>query len=360
MSDIVGKLKAMSELDEQLISLDSDARVSLLRREVKSLREKMRQKDAGLDVVMTALQQAYDEPLNLRIEPPKEQQEREHVEEAVLHLTDIHFGKETPTYNSNVAAERLLEVYEATAEITELRRKFATIDTLHLALGGDMVEGEGGIFPGQAHLIDQDLIGQMVKFGPEIVGNLILSLLQVFPRIQVYGVPGNHGQQRTPHNAQRNNSDSIFYEIVRYIVRSAAPTDSGRIGWNLPFDRTPGTEWYCPFRVSERWGGLLVHGDQIRGQLGFPWYNYGKKVGGWSAFLPAFDYVFAGHWHQDAAFNLHGCRILSTASPESDNPYAQEQMAANGDPMQRICFFNSRYGLLADHPLYLDEREPRR
>lgn len=353
------QLASLSDIDQRLLELNSDSRVSLLRKENKQLREKLKRRDSGMEIVKAAFDEAYASPLDIVIDKPPKQRPAKTSEEALLHLTDIHFGKETTTYNSAVAAERVVAACEATAEIVSLRRTFAEIKTLRLALGGDMVEGEGAIFPGQAHEIDQDLINQMIKFGPTHIANAILYLLQVFDSIAVDAVPGNHGRQGK-FAAKRNNADSIFYEVVRLIVSVADPKSAARITWNLPLDRPAGEEWFANFKICGRWGGLLVHADQVRGQLGFPWYGYGKKVAGWASCLPTFDYLFGGHFHTHASFDLHDRQVMSTGSTESDNAYAKENMAAAGSPKQRLCFFNRKWGLLADHPIHLTQREPQR
>lgn len=363
MANIREKLEALPPklpaIDRELMDLDADARVALLRRENRRLNARLREHEAGLDIVKDAFREAYGEPLEIAVPKSPKASRRQKAEECILHLTDIHFGKKTATYSSTVAAERLVSVCEATAEITELRRKFAVIEKVTLLLGGDMVEGEGAIFPGQAHEIDQDLVSQMIKFGPERIAGLIIFLLDRFRTVSVQAVPGNHGRQ-AKGSSHRFNADSIFYEVVRLMVSLKSPSTAGRVQWNLPFDRVPGEEWFAHFSIAERWGGVLVHGDQIRGQLGFPWYGYGKKLAGWASCLPSFDYLFAGHFHTHASFDLQDRQCLSTGSTESDNAYAKENMAASGSPKQRLIFCNTRYGLLADHPLYLSDREPRR
>jgi len=348
----------LSELDQKLQELDTDQRVALLRKENKALRAKLAKKEAGWDIVQSAFEQAYDSPLSISITPPRKQPKRKLTEEAVLHLTDVHIGKETATYNSTIAAERLIKVVNSVQEIVELRRNFANINTLHILLGGDLLEGEGNIFPGQAHEIDQDFIEQCIKEGPTYIANTILSLLQFFPKIIIKGVPGNHGRTNR-FGAKRNNADSIFYQITRLIVNThLPPKQQKRIEWDLPLDREGGSEWYAQGKFCDSWGYLLVHGDQIRGALGFPWYGFGKKVAGWASHLEPWDYLFSGHFHTHASFDIQDREVLSTGSVESDNAYALENMAAAGSPKQRLCFFNKSRGLINDHRIHLEDREP--
>ena len=350
---------AEESIDQQIINLTSnDDRVALLRRENQKLQKKLRSRDTGWDIIRHTLEEVYSEPSLLKVSPPKKPKRRnllasKHTEVAVLHLTDIHYGKVTPTYNTSVCEERLLLLCEAVEEIVALRRTTATIDRLKLLLGGDMIEGQN-IFPGQAMETEVDIVKQMIKEGPEIIANVILRMLQLFPRVEVEAVPGNHGRLDR-HGAKSLNADSVFYEIVRTLVGKAAKDESERISWNLPFDREDGRQWYARFKIIGDHEGMLVHGDQVRGQLGYPWYGWGKKVAGWglNPETCGFQFVFGGHYHTQGSFPINNVRVMATASTESTNQYALENFSSAGPPEQRLNFFNRRYGLLAEYPVHL-------
>lgn len=332
-----------------------DEKVKRVLRENARLRRRLQERESGWEIIQGVLQEVYDAPSGLRVYKPASSRKAA-KETALVHLTDLHYGKVTPTYNVSICEERMDGLCEAVQEIVALRRQTAAIDKCVLLLGGDMIEGEG-IFGGQAWETEVDLVTQMVKEGPEVVANVLLFLLQHFREVEVHAVPGNHGRQ-AKFGSQTHNADSVFYEIVRMLTRFVNKNERGRIKWNLPLDRPRGDQWYARFPIVNRWGGMLVHGDQIRGQLGFPWYGYGKKVAGWRT-APAtagFQFLFSGHFHTHAAFDLHDCLVLSTGSPESTNAYALENMAASGSPKQRLCFFNERWGILADYPIHLHDR----
>ena len=319
-----------------------------LLKENARLRKKLAQQESGWELIRSVLEDIYKRPSDLHVHPPKKSRKK-HQEVAVVHLTDIHYGKETPTYDIATCERRLAKLCTAVSEITELRRAAAGVNECLILLGGDNIEGEG-IFPGQAWETEVDIISQMVKEGPEILANVILSLQNTYPKIRVVGVPGNHGRQHR-FNSQRHNADSVFYEIIRKII------NDGRIDWDLPLDRDKGRQWYARFNITGRHEGMLIHGDQIRGQLGFPWYGFGKKLAGWKTAPDTcgFQFLFSGHFHTHAAFELHDSLVLSTGSVESTNCYALENMAASGDPKQRLCFFNESRGLLADYPILLGD-----
>ena len=85
---------------------------------------------------------------------------------------------------------------------------------------------------------------------------------------------------------------------------------------------------------------MLIHGDQIRGSMGFPWYGLGKKVHAWaSGGLPdTFDDVFMGHYHQMACVPLNHRTVWANGSTESTNTFAQETLAAQSSPAQWLLF----------------------
>lgn len=333
-------------------------KVKILLRENAKLRKKLEKKDSGWEIIQSIIEDVYEAPSNLHLLPPAPGS-HEHEEVAVVHATDIHYGKETETYNVAVCEQRVVKLAHAVGELTELRRATATIDRCKLLLGGDNIEGDG-IFPGQAWETEVDIITQMIKEGPEVVANLIIYLAGVFPALDIHGVPGNHGRQAR-FGSKRHNADSIFYEIVRSMVRAAlSKEDYERITWDLPLDRPGGREWFARFDICPGRGAMLIHGDQIRGQMGLPWYGFYKKICGWRT-TPAtqgFQYLFSGHFHTQAKIDFNTATVFATGSPECSNAYALENMAAGGNAKQRLAFFNESRGLLADYDVHLgDKRE---
>lgn len=342
-------------LAQELSALpDEDAKIKRLKQEIRKLTNKLDEKQTGIDLLHAAFREAYSESVNIapiKVKPKKSSKKYEEV--AVLHLSDIHFGKKTDTYNFSVASERMEYLFQSVIRVTEIRRHAAKIDKCRLYLGGDFVEGDG-IFPGQAHEVDQDLVDQAIKNGPEVIADGIMTLLENFQSIHICGVPGNHGRVSKTH-AKRLNWDSLFYETLRLIFNKVK--ESKRITWDLPLDRKA-KNWFAVDNVLG-WGCMIVHGDQVRGQLGFPWYGFGKKVAGWiDVVQEPWDYLFAGHFHTCANFTINKRIILANGTSESDNEYAAESLAAGGEPSQRLCFFCESHGLVADSPIYLTTRQP--
>jgi hypothetical protein len=353
----VEKGGVVDEKNEVVYVEDESLKVKLLKKTIDQLKKKLEGITTGESLIMDAVEEAFDEPVDLTIPkmPPKSR--KKHEETAVLHLCDVHIGKVTESYDSGVAELRLLTLAAKVIEITETRRTSAKIDKLKLYLGGDMIEGEE-IFPTQVHMIDQSLFDQAVKHGPSILARVILKLLESFREIDIITVPGNHGRNgsKGTRSHPRTNWDNICYEVTKLMLLGP-DHDRKELVDRLSFRISD--SFYIVDNVYE-WGNLLVHGHEIRGGFaGFPWYGAAKKAWGWIDSIPEpWDYLWFGHFHTYASATLNHRYFLCNGSTESDNDFAQANMSACGHPCQRLCFFNASSGLISDNQVFLADRMP--
>lgn len=354
----------MSEDREELKKeIEESIEIKTLKREIANLKKRLVSRQAGENLILAAVQEAFEKPVNLKAPPAPPRQRKKSKEIAVLHLSDIHIGKTTPTYNSEIAELRLLELAEKTIEITETRRNSASISELHIYLGGDIIEGEI-IFAHQAHEIDQSTIVQAVITAPTILGRIIMTFLSFFSKVKVVCVPGNHGRPASKKSgySKATNWDNAVYMTLKHMLIGPSFKPNHDIARRLEIVGASEDDinWYQTDQIYN-WGSLLVHGDQIRGGFaGFPWYGVAKKAWGWIDSIPhPWDYLWFGHFHTYASAVINHRTFLANGSSESDNPFAREVMAAAGWPCQRLAFFNENHGLIADHQVFLtDDRIP--
>jgi DNA repair exonuclease SbcCD nuclease subunit len=101
---------------------------------------------------------------------------------------------------------------------------------------------------------------------------------------------------------------------------------------------------------------MLFHGDQVKGGFaGFPWYGFTKKVMGWrmGAIPEPFDYALSGHFHTPTRMLIGDVTLWASGSPESDNTYAAERLAAQGTPSQWLLFSHPQRGVTAEYQVHL-------
>lgn len=353
-----------AQQQDALAGLDKDTQIQHLLRCNNELRRQAASHIAGFENLKVVIKQALAQPIDLRVPKPPRRRRHAWQEVPLLHISDWHLGKVTSQYNYQVASERLLELAKRTIHICDIRRSHSSIEELHLALGGDMIEGQE-IFASQAYQVDQDIVEQAVRYGPQRMAEFILMLLQDFKRLTIKAVPGNHGRngpKKGPGNP-RMNFDSLFYTVTRDLVNQALmkrqPSRLTDITWDLPWDREE--DWYTLDRILG-WGILMVHGHEISGGFaGFPWYGAGKKAWGWiDTIQEGWDYMLMGHFHTQSGFDLNRRTVLANGTVESANHHARQNLAACGSAKQRLAFFNQEHGLISDDPIYLEPRRPNR
>jgi hypothetical protein len=262
-------------------------------------------------------------------------------EYAVALLSDLQTGKITPDYNSEVAAARAARYADKVIDLSKIQESHHPVRHAVVAMLGDMVEGVD-IFPGQQWLSDSTLYAQVFQTTPTIIVDYLRRLLTHFDTVTVYAVQGNHGRLgRRGMFGPEDNADKMVYRVAELMT-----ANEPRIRWNIA-DPAGERAWYLRMELGA-YSALLLHGDQIRGHSGFPWYGLGKKVQGWASggLGPdsAFQDVFMGHWHQRASIPLNQRTVWVNGSTESTNTYAAENLAAQSDPSQWLLFVDPRKG----------------
>lgn len=255
------------------------------------------------------------------------------AEVAIALLSDLQTGKITPDYNSEVARERVMKYAEKIVRLANIQRHDHPVDHVVVPMLGDMVEGVD-IFPGQQWLLDSTLYRQVFETTPSIIMDFLRYLLANFETVTVEAVQGNHGRiGRKGVFGPEDNADRMVYKLTQMLMR-----DEPRLTFNMA-DPVGERAWYKVMHVGN-YSAMLIHGDQIRGSNGYPWYGLGKKVHSWaSGGIPeSFDDIMLGHYHQLALVPLNKRTAWANGTTESTNTFASEMLAAQSDPSQWLLF----------------------
>lgn len=327
-------LDDFAEEDEQISSLKK-VNLSLMRQLAEAKSKKQDYVNAVYEAVKEALTSIDIKP----VKAPKLDKRSEKEEVAVALVSDLQLAKVTPDYNSEVCAQRMELYAQKIIKLTEVQRADHPVRKCVVTFLGDIIEGVE-IFPGQQWLIDAGLYRQIMVTGPEIVIGFLRTLLTVFDSIEVVWVIGNHGRiGRKGDFDPETNGDRMLGRLVMMMLENEK-----RITWTLPEGQGE-RNWYAIARVGN-YSALCIHGDQIRGALGFPWYGLGKKVNPWAAGVirEPFKDVFMGHHHQRSLIPLNTRNVYANGSTESYNTFAQENMASMSDPSQWLLFVDPEKG----------------
>lgn len=239
-------------------------------------------------------------------------------------------------YNLTIAQDRVRQFFQKTIRLTEIQRAGTKIDTLVLALLGDLMTGyiheelreTNGLSPTETILWLQD----------EVASGLTL-LEKHFSRIIIPCSYGNHGRNtiKPRHATGAQNS----YEWMLYhILRKQFPQHEWQIS----------TGYHNYLEVDGR-VVRLHHGDDLKyqGGVGGLTIPVEKAISQWNKAISAYLDIF-GHWHT----SMTGRNFISNASLIGHNAYAIAIKAGYEPPSQTFFLMDQKRGRTITAPIYLD------
>lgn len=289
-----------------------------------------------IDAMVAAIEECIGRQVIAPVRAPApRKQAKGKPEVALALLSDMQTGKRTPTYSTEVCAQRVALYAEKIIRIAQVQEQDHPVRQIRVAALGDLVEG-CDIFPGQGWLIDSTLYTQLLDSTPVIIVDFVRKLLTYFDEVVLDFVDGNHGRiGRRGQFGPMDNADRMVARIVKLMLRNEPRAQV------YMTDPEGERDWYRILRIGN-YSALMIHGDQIRGHSGFPWYGLGKKVQGWgSGGLgedSSFQDVLMGHYHQLGAIPLNHRTVWANGSTESSNTFAAENLAAQSEPAQWLLF----------------------
>ncbi len=324
-----------------------------LRATVRRLESRLRRADAKVADLLEAVYAAARDGMaaaaayRKAVPAPRQDGRRKGEEVALWHLTDWQGGKRTASYDLSVLDSRIARYCAKARQITDIQRADHPVRRCVILLGGDMLEGST-IFPGQVYELAEVSVYTQVFRVADTLAAAIRAALGVYESVEVVAEDGNHGRIGKRGDTDRgDNWDRVIYRVV-----SERFTSEPRLTWQM----NSGHDWYQPFTIGA-YRGVLMHGDEIRSFGGnLPAYGILRKANSWAAgVIPAFSDLYLGHFHTPMTLTLaNGGRVFVTGSPESDNVYAHEFVAAAGIPSQRLHFVDPEAGrVTAEYTLWL-------
>lgn len=334
-----------------------EAEVSHLRRENRAYEQAL----AGQEQLFDRIVQESRFPVEVPKITPAKQDRRKPARSVICPIFDQQFGQhvrptDTPGnrggYSTGIFDGRLARwVDGVTGNIRDYAQSHR-IEELIIPLGGDQVEGDE-IFAGQAWQLELDPCRQVI----ELVARMEQALRTVvrFAReeigakfVAIYGVDDNHGKVGGKKAGARPATYSWNYLFQMWLFDRlrAEPVDqfAAEPGGSL-FFRAAGHEFQ------------LIHGHQIRGWGGLPFYGL-TRFDGRSIRLHnmIYRYLLMGHHHQPAEIpNGAGETIVSGDWVGANN--LSGMMTAASRPQQKVLFVARKWGITETARIYFQEAD---
>lgn len=296
-----------------------------------AIRDEMQQRI----IPYTSLPAVYD--------PTSKKQITEHM---VMHVSDGHHDQVvTPEecggleeYNFPISCARAERYVDTVVEWTQdtLAPKFKFTD-LWVLLYGDHTSGEIHGHTQRSYFRNQ--FKNCFAIG-QLHGLMLRDLAPYFQTVHAVYLPGNHGRRsiKKDFHGAHDNWDYLVAEIARMHCQDIT-----------------NTEFLIPdaFSVNLDINGVgfnLSHGDDVRGNLGIPFYGMVRRQKGLIALGavkggPPIRYFVMGHHHVAATLSDVNGELLVNGAWLGTDSYSYNSFAGYREPAQWIHGVNPRHGI---------------
>jgi len=237
--------------------------------------------------------------------------------DALVFLTDLHYGMECENYWNRYNPEIFLQyLYKYLDEIINIKTLHNS-ENCYIFLGGDLISG---IIHNLVRIENAEDVVQQVQHVSEYISNFVNELSNVFNKVQVHSVVGNHSR------LMQNKKEAIKNEKLDLLVA-----------------------WYMKARLSNLKNVVIVDNiiDQtiaslnIRGKLYYgvhgDYDTPSKVVNSLTQMLDEKPYaVLMAHRHHYAIDTEHNVKVISSGSFVSVDDYCITKRIS-GKPSQTVC-----------------------
>lgn len=253
-------------------------------------------------------------------------------EEAILHASDGHACKITPSYDEDVYNERMDALFDSTMTIINLHRNMYPIKKLRIINTGDNTQGENKFQGSNIGNVKMGARDQTMKVAYPAWVKLIASLKQEFEEIEFEGIPGNHGYEKFAPETSRE--DLRLYDLL-----------------SVYFEKVKGVtinvhESFASVIDIQGFRALCFHGDGIPCQQGVPFFALDRKLKAWHMQYGGFKYAFGGHFHKHHSDEISSVlEYFMCASLASDDEWALKKLGISSSPSQSLYGMHPRHGI---------------
>jgi predicted phosphodiesterase len=332
--------KELADANKELIRSSTDVKRAL--KIIKDYEVALDDQDYVANKVINAIESNPYEPV-FRTGPSPTTGDDPHTMFALI--SDAHYGEVVDMdvfgihYNMDIAERRIQYLTQKIIRFREIKSAEYPINKIVVAFLGDMISGN--IHEELAESNESPVSDQLVRMA-HIMVDVIGSLSEVFPEVEVIVMPGNHPRlsKKPRHKRKYDNLEYIMGEMVKAIV---APIENVEV--IVPKDLI-----YVHDIMGHKVG--MTHGDGYKSTsfAGIPFYGLARKRAAFQEGLkelgmPLVDMLVMGHFHQLLWWPGRGCDLIVNGSVKGPDEYAFDTMHAGDEAQQALITMNRKHGI---------------
>ncbi len=344
-----GQHKAIPEYDptdERVMELEAEIVHLTEERDIERRRVKAGAKTAGLFKAIVNEMETRTTPF-VPLPPAVEfRRKAEIVEHCVMHLSDGHHDQVVrpeevgglEAYDFPISCCRAERYVDTVIEWTQdtLAPKF-NFPVLWILAYGDHTSGE--IHRAAERSYYRNQFKNCLAIG-QLHALMYRDLAAHFEQVNVLYLAGNHGRRtlKKDYLGAHDNWDYLVGEIARLHCR-----DLGNVAFTIP------DAWSANIDINGV-GFNISHGDDVRSNLGIPWYAMTRRQKGLIALGAAANarrvrYFCVGHHHDAATLSDIDGELMVNGAWTATDQYAYNSLSGYREPAQWLHGCNPKHGI---------------
>lgn len=332
---------------EQLDNIEDDETLKKIEEKKKELEKlkiqfqdqrreyrKLERSDARFERLVEVLEENINNLTPIKFNIDTYEIDNEESTQAVLMASDWHIDSEFENvlskYNINVAKKRIEELLNKTIKYC----KSNNVDTLHLELLGDNING--GIHWGSKVESEEDVISQVITLC-EILSEFVTKLCEKIPNVKIYSVIGNHSRVNMSKN-DNQKGENLERLVPFYLKARLQNINNVEIKEDCNLDY--GIIMFDVLNTKI----IGVHGD-----LDNPSNAIDNMIKMFKVFP---DEIHMGHRHHHFEKEEYDIEVNQNGSLQSTDTYAFN-IRKSGKAMQKLNIYN-KDGRLCSYKIKLD------
>lgn len=280
----------------------------------------------------------------------------DHVAIPSLLLTDIHWDEVIRPeemeglncYNRQIAEQRVRRAFEGAIQVSRDYLTNVHYDGFQLFLGGDLLSG---VIQEELRETNQEAVMDSVLSILDPLAAGINLLAEIFERVHVAAVVGNHGRNTKKPRAKRRAKDNFDWLIYKLLEREFGGHK------NVTMQVGESADTYVPIYQTKY---LLTHGDQFQGGSGISGalapllLGTHRKTRRAAASGRPYDIMVMGHFHQMIFFPSKGLIVGGSVVGYSEYSYLGNLEPE--PPQQAFWLTTPEHGITFNAPIFVRDR----
>lgn len=307
------------------------------RREYNKVLAKEAREDHLYDIIAETARKLQKHELDVASRNKKVYVDDDEIDEAVLVLSDWHYGMTTDNiwnkYNTEICKDRVAQLLVETIDAVELHK----IHKIHVVLLGDAYHGACHV---GCRVDSEEYTVSQIMHVSELIAGFISVLSRYVDDVEVYSTFGNHGRTIQNKNDSIHN-DNMEKIIMWYLAERLSKNENIHLNPNdyediILFDCC-GFNIFATHGDLDRFDNLALNANMLCSK------KFGKQI----------DYAIAGDKHSSKEYDTFGIETIQVSSLCGVDAYAHDHRLYS-HPGQTLMIFTPEYGRRCTYNIKFD------